>query len=115
SVNPIAILTEPNSVKDQNMIYDYEYEYTNHYTQTYKCVEKKGNDCFKWKVDKTLPAWGSPYIKKFKLSDTEGQYERYTTSRLAQIDKKDVLVYQSYNSSNGTKAGSGKVGMTYFV
>lgn len=113
--NPFAIVMTPAQTKNKDMEYDFEYEYTNHIQLTYKCVDKKGSDCFAWALDKRQPAWSSPYVKKFKLSETNGSFERYTTSRVGRINNANVRVYSSLSDTTGKTAGSSLVGNTYYI
>ena len=82
---------------------------------TYKCTDKLGNDCFAWKLDKVEPVWEKPYIKKFKLSDTVGEFERYATSRLGRINHENALIYSSLEDNEGKKAGADLVGKTFYI
>lgn len=112
---PFAVLVDPQQTKNKDMEYDLEYEYTNHVKLTYKCTDKLGSDCFAWKLDKSEPAWDKAYVKKFKLSDTVGQFERYSTSRLGRINNANALVYSSLNDNVGKKAGNDLVGRTFYI
>lgn len=57
---PINVyISNPNDLKGRSVQYAFEYEYTNHYQENYKCVDKIGNDCFEWEFTGNTPVWGS--------------------------------------------------------
>lgn len=114
SSDPIALIANPSDFKNENMEYDFEYEYTNHYDISYVCTERIGNDCVEWEQDKIVPAWDEPYIKKFKLSESEGEFSYYTTSRLGRINNEDVIIYNSPEENEGEKARE-RYGYTYYI
>lgn len=60
-----------NAIKDENIDYSFEYEYTNHYRDLYKCVDgvSKVDDytqdyCFEWVFDKRVPSWKPEHTKR---------------------------------------------------
>lgn len=112
---PLALLVNPDTVKDKDMVYNLEYEYTNHYQMTYSCTEKLSNDCFAWAVSKYAPVYTGAYGKKFSLSETEGTFTHSHTSRVGRINNQNVKVYTSPTSATGTNAGSAKIGVTYYI
>ncbi|WP_144463423.1 hypothetical protein [Siminovitchia fortis] len=114
STDPIALIAKASDFKNKNMEYDFEYEYTNHFDVSYFCSEKIGNDCVEWKRDKIVPAWQAPYGKKFKLSESEGGFSYYTTSRLGRIVNENVIIYNEPTDKTGVKAGD-SYGYTYFI
>ncbi|MFD2658474.1 hypothetical protein [Gracilibacillus thailandensis] len=75
--NPINVyVSNPNALKNRNIEYTFEYEYTNHYKQNYKCVDQQGDDCFEWKFDKNTPVWGE-YANTAKWEETLKADHRY--------------------------------------
>lgn len=71
SNNPIEVtISNPNDVKDQNISYEFSYEYTNHYQAVYECVDQQGSDCFEWKFKSYDPVWSSGYVKYPKWNAT---------------------------------------------
>ena len=112
---PFSIIVDPADTKNKDMEYDFEYEYTNHVEMKYKCTDKKGNDCFAWKLDKVEPVWKAPYVKKFKLSDTAGEFERYSTNRLGRINHANALIYSSLDDNEPKRAGNDLLGRTFYI
>lgn len=66
--NQTYYLNNPNDLKNKKILYSFSYEYTNHYRENYKCVEKQGNDCFKWEFENYTPVWDSGYLKNASWS-----------------------------------------------
>lgn len=114
SSDPISLISKADDYKNEDMEYDFEYEYTNHFKVSYVCAESIGNDCVEWEQDKIEPAWDKPYGKKFKLAETEGDFTHYSTSRLARINSENVIIFADPNDKSGVNAGN-LHGYTYFV
>lgn len=65
-----------NKLKNRSIDYSFEYEYTNHYKENYKCVDSIGNDCFDWEFTENTPEWGK-YAQKSKWNTTLTADHRY--------------------------------------
>lgn len=101
--DPIIKKFDPTAVKDQDIEYNFEYEYTNHYEMSYTCTDKQDNECFEWKFKEYKPAWDEPYLQKFKLSDTKGTFTHYTVSRLGRITNDKAVIYDDIDKKTGAK------------
>lgn len=86
-----------NKIKDQNINYTFEYEYTNHYRDIYKCVDGVTKEdgytkdyCFDWEFDERVPSWKPEHTKKAKWEETiVVDHEHGSTYK---VNEKDKLV-----------------------
>lgn len=63
------------SVKNQNMQYEYSYEYTNYYRDNYRCVDSRADGCYEWVFVNTTPVWEKG--QTFSLADNYKKGDKY--------------------------------------
>lgn len=81
----------PNALKNKDITYSFSYEYTNHFWENYKCVDKQGAECFKWEFVNTTPAW--EYVQKAEFTKVLRVDHRYgETFTLNKGDSNNILI-----------------------
>lgn len=95
--DPISVLEFADETNGKKMLYDYKYEYTNHYRDHYKCVDgiEGSNEyyCFEWEFDKRTPVWdeGETFSLADHLKKGETYVELLLDHRFGETIKKDSV------------------------
>lgn len=95
--DPISVLEFASGTNGKKMLYNYEYEYTNHYRDIYKCLdgmqEANGYYCFEWGFDKRVPVWdkGETFSLADHLKKGEAYVELLLDHRFGETIKKDSI------------------------
>lgn len=95
--DPLVVWEFAGGTNGKKMLYNYEYEYTNHYRDNYKCVDgmQGANEyyCFKWEFDERTPVWDEG--ETFSLADHVKKGEKYVEllldHRFGETIKKDSI------------------------
>src|SRR5690625_2893885 len=72
-----VVVDNLDEIKDKNIDFSFEYEYTNHYRDIYKCVDGVSKDdgyskdyCFEWEFDERVPSWKDKHTHVAKWEKT---------------------------------------------
>src|SRR5690606_15801949 len=105
SENPIALTAQPNLVKNQDMKYEFEYEFTNYYRNNYECVDEQGEHCFEWRFKDRTPIWENGEVfhiaENLRMDHRHG--ETISKDTIDEILQEKLLVGRSDEWTGKTK------------
>ena len=50
-------VSDPYVIKDDDLTFGFQYQYTNHYNNIYTCTDQRSNGCFEWTFNRQVADW----------------------------------------------------------